>query len=229
MADLVTVTDIEAQGGYSYEDFKQAGARMDASKFTTLVENLIEAATSATLTYCGRTSWVEATVTEYHNGKGQATEKALIYMLREAPFISLTSLHVDTSDFTAAENWVERTVRSSEAAGDFALLRRPRYVMIRFHNNAPEIRDSNIKIIYKAGYQITDPEYADIKQIIIQIVRNNLDYIKHQQESYAANNARIATQDAATMIPITDKRIFSESIERRLKPYKRKSWGSAYK
>lgn len=231
MAELVTRTDVEAQGGgLSYEDFKQAGVQMTKTQFDILLENLIKAATSATLGYCGRNSWVKTSYTEYHDGRGQNSEKDLLYMLREIPVKSVTSIHVDTSDFTAAVNWEERTVRSASVAGDYTVLQRPSYVIIRFHNNVPPARAGNVKIVYQAGYETTDREYNDIKEIIITMVCNYLDLIKRRQIGYAVANPLITTQDASTIIPITDKRTFTDTIKERLRPYKRTTtWGRGYR
>ncbi len=221
-----TQTDIEARTSYGYVDFKQAGTVMTAEQWAAFCTSLIAEVTSAINRFCRRTSFEEATYTEYHDGRGctgdleEYLETDRIFLLREQPVTSITTVKEDTADPNQPSSWTARTARSTEAAGDYDLLTRGPVSYLRFHNNVPRRGLNTVEIVYVAGYASENPVLDDIRGIALDIIGQHLGRKKKLQEAIAAR--RLGTPDAAEMSPPTEPELtLTPDIKRRLAAYRR--------
>lgn len=226
----LTQMDIEGSGGgYTYSDMKKAGVAMTASEWETYCDQLINAITAAINTFCRVHSFEAETYTEVHDGRGangeygDYLERDRIYLLRETPVISITSVKEDVAAKSAVPSWTSRTVRSALAAGDYEVLKRGSVSMIRFHQNVPAYGTNNVQIVYVAGYQSFSEQLDDIRSIALQMADNHLARKKSLQERNQARQN--ATKDAAEMFHL-DPDIMTEDIQLQLKKYQRQRSGA---
>lgn len=230
-----TVSEIEAFTSYSHTDFRKGGVVMTQEQWNVLLDILIDGATASINKFCGVETFGIATHAELHSGKprdgetGGILESTRNYYLHHFPVISITSVEEDTAPKISAPNWVTRVRRGTGVAGDYELvIFGSKLSYIRFHNNFPRAEVANIRITYRAGFPVGSDELNFMKTMTCQIVANALALKKKLQEAIAARN--VGTRDAEEMFQITDPRIFTESLQKELIPFRRmrvpgsKSW-----
>lgn len=223
-------SDIESSGGgYGHSDFKQAGSEMTATQWQLYCIRLIDSVTSAINHYCRVTSFEENTYTEYHDGRGASAElgeyleRDRLFLLREQPATTITSVSENLANTTDAIAWTARTPRtttSAVGAADYELLTRGTISYIYFHQNVPAKGKNNVKIIYVAGYDSDSERLDDVRLIAMQIADNFLGRKKRYQEANAARN--VGTQDSADMFRLdADGAVFTQDIKMQLDKYRR--------
>lgn len=223
-------SDIEVTGGgFSYLDFKQAGVIMTATQWQLYCDRLADSITSAINHYCRLTSFEQNTYTEYHDGRGASAElgeyleRDRIFLLREQPVNSVTSVSENRASVIDPIAWTARTPRtttSTTGLADYELLNRGSLSYIYFNQNVPAKGKNNVKIVYVAGYDDDSETMDDIRYIAMQICDNFLGRKKRFQEANAARTN--GTQDAADMYKLdADGAVFTPDIRLQLDKYRR--------
>ena len=231
----LTRTDMERSGGgFGYTDFKEAGVTMTEAQWIQYCDLLIASVTSAINRYCRIGSFESATYTEYHDGSGASgdlgeyTERDRIFLLREQPVISITSVSEDVAATINAPSWtarVQRTSTTPTGTADYQLLTRGGSLSyLYFVTNVPAKGKGNLKVVYLAGYAATSDVIDDIRIIALQIIDNIFSRRKRLQE---ANAARMTgTKDSADMFKLdADGAIFTPDIRMQLDKYRRQRAG----
>jgi hypothetical protein len=222
-----TQAEVEAWTGFGYTSFTKGGAVMTSGEWTTLVESLIAAATALINGYCRVTTLEEDTYTQYFDGRGRTgrsggySERDRTFNLMHWPLSSITSVHEDLNSPTAIPAWTTRTVRSDVAAGDYVVVYRGQIARIRFHNNIPRYGQSNLKVVYVAGYAGDSGELDEIGQLCNELIGNFLVLKKKLQEIEAGRT--MGTPDAVDTVNLQEPRVFTPDLKARLKKYQRKA------
>lgn len=234
----LTQEDVESSGGgYGYADFKQAGAAMNAQQWQRFCDQLIDSITAAINSYCKVTSFEQATYTEYHNGRGatgdlgEYTERDRIFLIREQPVNSVTSVSEDLASSVDAPSWTARVQRAagiSPGTADYRLVARGTLSYIRFDQNVPARGNGNVKIVYVAGYDPDSAQLDAIRMIAQQISDNFLAKKKALQEASAART--IGTKDSVDMFKVQASDVFTPDVKMQLDNFKRtRAMGPAWR
>ena len=234
----LTQEDVEASGaGYGYGDLKQAGTAMNAQQWQRFCDQLIDSITAAINSYCKVTSFEQATYTEYHNGRGatgdlgEYTERDRIFMIREQPVNSITSVSEDIASSVDAPSWearVQRAVGIAAGSADYSIVARGTLSYIRFDQNVPASGTGNVKIVYVAGYDPDSAQLDAIRMIAQQISDNFLAKKKALQEASAART--IGTKDSVDMFKVQAADVFTPDIKMQLDNFKRtRAMGPAWR
>jgi hypothetical protein len=232
----LTQTDVESSGGgYGYADFKQAGATMTAKQWELYCERLIDAITSAINRYCRLTTFEQGTYYELHDGRGatgdlgEYREHDRIFLFREQPVVSVTSVSEDLASAIDAPRWTARVQRMAGiAAGtaDYRVVSRGTLTYIYFDQTVPNQGKNNVRIVYLAGYEPSSETMDDIRIIALQLADNILSRRKRLQEANAARTN--GTKDSADMFKLdADGAIFTPDIRMQLDKYRRYRTGGA--
>lgn len=227
---LITQSDVEAHTGYTYTDFKQAGAAMTANQWAAYVATVIAAADSIVHQFCNRGSFAVTSYTDYHSGRGRTGENGRAYreidrvfIPYEQPVTAVTTVHEDVSTVSSVASWTLRAVRSGSVAGDYQVLEKEELVRIRFHENVPKEGYGNVKIVYTAGYATSHIAYAAAKLASLELSANVLARKKRDQQAQVA--AREPTKTGADMFQMQRPDIFTKEIQEILQPYRRLNFG----
>lgn len=223
----LTQSEIEAHTGYTYTDFKQAGSAMSSAQWTSYLTGILIPAVQAEINhFCSRGSFEVTSYTDYFNGKGMSglrgrmyREQDRVFIPKEQPVVSVTSVSENTGYPSDAITWTARTVQSTSVGGDFALIVRNNLTRIRFHSEIPKLGIGNVKIVYTAGYTTDSATFLGIKAIALEMVANYLARKKRDQETIAAR--RVSTQDSANMFQEKRPELMTEEIQLMLQPYRR--------
>jgi len=222
-------SELEARTGYGYGDFLQNGVAMTAEQWAALVTSIEAEVRQAICTFCRRQAFEVATYTAYHDGSGptgerrEFTARDLLFIPREQPVVSITSISEDVGEPNGVISWVERIARSDSAGGDYSVLQKGRISVVRFHSNVPRKGEGNVKIVYSAGYASGSPVLSDLKGIALEMAGKILGIKKRRQEAAAARTS--GTRDAADMVPIGDPKVLNDDTQTRPLPYRRERAG----
>lgn len=222
---LFSQTDLEARTGAGYTDFTQAGTEMTPEQWSAYVVALEKEIAQAIASYTRRRAIEEAEYIEYHDGHGASgarreyVERDIRFVPAEQPVQAVVAVDVDIGTPNGPRHWEGRTPRSESAGGDYEILTRNGITRIRFHNRVPGSGTGNVRITYRAGFALGDPELDDLRGIALEMAGKVLEIKKRRQEAQAAR--RVGTRDSADMVPIGDPKVFSEDIKTRLAPYRR--------
>ncbi len=221
--------DVEAYTGFSSSDFKWGGSAMSTASWATFCSFLVDTTTQLVNKWCNVTSFESHSVTEYHDGRGDAgdddtyLDEDVTFYLREYA-TAVASVYEDANAKTGTINWTLRTERSTATAGDYEVATRNELVTVTFHDNYPVKGRENVKIIYTGGYASGSTELNELKWICLRIVKNILLEKKKIAESTTIRQA--AVRDFSEMFkPVQEGQIMTDDIRRDLHKYRRYRMG----
>jgi len=239
----ITQADIETYTGFTYTDFKVAGAVMSSVQWAAMITAYIPYIEQMINRYCNVTSFdPTTTITEYHSGRGanddemggyspryftygldtQGTTYLMsdkTFYLREV-FNTLTSVKEDVSPKTSAPSWTARTQRSAGVAGDFEVSTKNEVTAIIFHTNIPMYGENNVEIVYTCGYPTSSNQYKEIQLCALRMMGNLLLAKKKIQEVTTIRAQGI--RDFSQMMDImNESAVLTENVRLTLDKFKR--------
>lgn len=179
--------EVEAYTGFAYTDLLQNGAVMTSVQWDAFIAEYVEVIAQIVHRYCNVPTFdpaqPEATITELRNGRGPTDDSVWPvqyvaadsqFYLHQIYYAADTAIVVqeDTASKTAASAWTTRTVRSSEAGGDYEVITKRELTMVSFHHNIPNFGGNNVKFVYTTGYAPTSKEYHDITFQVLRVFKN---------------------------------------------------------
>lgn len=218
----LTQADIEAQG-FANTHFQYAGVKMTAQQWADYCTKLIAFIEQQINKHCKVESFEEHEVTEYRDGKGATgddsgyLETDTVYVPRQQPVVSVTSVAEDVASKSQAASWTTRTARG-DTGGDYEVWLDGGMTQINFHANAPTKKRRSVRLVYVAGYPSESPVLNEIKWIAIRMALNALFWKKKGQEAITVRMTGI--RDFSPMFEIApDYVVLTQEIKTDLDKY----------
>jgi len=234
----VSILDVEAFTGFGAEDMKQGSFIMTASQWQDYCTNdLIPRIEQMVHRYCGVSTFDEHTKIEFRNSPGEvefldtylswmtpggpaAMGRSSYDFVLSEPCISVSSVAIRPSQWVDA--WIP-LVKVGPTGGDWYTVTQDELTYVCL-NRVPPAGLGNIKIEYVAGYPDSSPQFREIQQIVLRIIRINLEEkLKFQQAGTIRN---VGVRDYVEMYDINktphkDAYYIPEDIVNELNRYRR--------
>lgn len=234
----VSILDVEAFTGVGASDLKQGGLVMTASQWSDYCSNdVIPRIEQMVNRYCGVPAFDEHTSIEYRSSPGEMDymNDYMSWMTPGGPGVNVTT----TPEYILAEPcievasvaikpnaWIDEwtdLVKVGSEGGDWYSVTQDELTHI-YMNMVPMQGRGNIRFTYTAGFPAGSPQFREIQQIVLRIIRINLEEkLKFQQAGTFRN---VGTKDYMEMFDINkqqhkDQYYIPEDIVLELNRYRR--------